>query len=117
MKPVAMVERRKYPRTDTSFPVECDVLQAKNYFYTVSKDLSLGGVKIISNKFLPKDSPLKVNINLINKVLSVKAKVAWCNNARVSERYIAGLEFVGIGNLDQQKISRFLGMINTLAPV
>jgi c-di-GMP-binding flagellar brake protein YcgR len=117
MKHTVMVERRKYPRIDVSFPVECDILHAKNYFYTVNRDLSPGGIRIISDRFLPKESSLKVNINLIYKALSITAKVAWCNKTRLSERYMAGLEFVRISKDDQEKISRFLGMVNTLAPV
>ena len=106
-----MAENRKFPRAGISFPIECRPLPEKNYFYTVSKDLSLGGVKIISNQFLPKNDTLKVSINLIDKVLDLKAKVAWCNQERMSDRYSAGLEFVETSEQSKEKLISFLNRI------
>jgi len=106
-----MEEGRKYPRMDVSFPVECKVFPQRTYFYTVSKDLSLGGIKILSNEFIPKDNALKVNINLIDKIISLKAKVAWCNKKRISDKYLIGLEFVEISRENQSNIFKFLNRI------
>ncbi|MDD5584989.1 MAG: PilZ domain-containing protein, partial [Candidatus Omnitrophica bacterium] len=68
-------ERRKYSRAGISFPVECSVLSSNTYFYTVCKDVSAGGIKILSDKFFSKDNLLKVSINLIDTVMQMKAKV------------------------------------------
>ncbi|MEI8349664.1 MAG: PilZ domain-containing protein [Candidatus Omnitrophota bacterium] len=107
-----MEERRRYPRVNISFPVECKSLPQGNYFYTVSKDLSSGGIKIISDTFLPKDYLMKVYVNLVDTVINLKAKVAWCNKLRASEKYNAGLEFVEASNESQQSISQFLAKVN-----
>ena len=89
-------ERRKNTRAYVSFPVECNVLPGKGYFYTVSKDLSTGGARIVSNEFLQKENQLMLNINFIDKVMDVKAKVVWCNKERTVERYCAGLKFIEV---------------------
>ncbi len=107
-----MQERRKYPRVDISFPVECDELQQKNYFYTVSKDLSTGGVRIVSNKFLPKNEQIKVSINLIDKMVDLTARVAWCNEVRASDNYLCGLEFIETNKSRRNEICSFLNKIN-----
>lgn len=106
-----MNEKRKFPRVGVSFPVECKPLPARNYFYTVSKDLSLGGTKIVSNYFLPKNDMIKLNINLIDSILDLKAKVAWCNKERLSERYATGLEFVETNEISKKKLFQFLHRI------
>lgn len=106
-----MVENRKFPRIGVSFPVECRFLPARKYFYTVSKDLSLGGVKIVSNCFLPKNDKIKVSINLIDNMLDLKAKVAWCNQERMSERFSAGLEFIETDEPSKKKLFSFLDRI------
>ena len=106
-----MEERRKYLRADVSFPVECDLLTQNNYFYTVCKDLCLGGIKILSNKFISKDNILKININFIDEVLRLKAKVIWCNRKRVSDRYVIGLEFIELNVSNQKNIQRFLNKV------
>ena len=106
-----MDERRKNKRIDVSFPVECKMLPERNYFYTVSKNLSCGGAKIIINDFMPRGNTVKVNINLINRMVNLKAKVAWCNKERISERYTAGLEFVEVNKKDESVLSRFLNIV------
>ena len=106
-----MEERRKYPRLDVSFPVECNVLTQKIYFYTISKDLSLGGIKILSNEFIPKDHFMKLRINLIDEIVSLKARVAWCNQKRISERYLIGLEFIEMNERIQRDVFKFLNKV------
>lgn len=103
-----MINKRQYPRVGVSFPVECKALPSQSYFYTVCKDLSLGGVKIINNDFISTDDYLKININLIDKVINLKAKVAWCSKERVSERYSTGLTFVEMNQTTQKDLSNFL---------
>ena len=108
-----MGEKRKNPRIDVSFPLECKNLPSRNYFYTVSKDLSLSGTRILINEFIPKDNLLKIHINLIDKVLDLKAKVVWCNKERVSERYSIGVEFVEINDADKDELYCFLSKIKS----
>lgn len=103
-----MEEKRKNPRVDVSFPVECKTLPARTYFYTVSKDLSIGGVKILSNDFLPKNNLLKVNLNCINRVFDFMAKVIWCNKEPASDRYTAGLQFVEASLTDREELADFI---------
>ncbi|MBD3246644.1 MAG: hypothetical protein GF333_06485 [Candidatus Omnitrophica bacterium] len=106
-----MKEKRSFPRVNVSFPLECRPLPDRKYFYTVSKDLSSGGVRIVSNKFMPKDHPVKVDINLIDRVVSVKARVAWCNKDRFGDRYHAGLQFVDMNENRAKDLSCFLNKV------
>lgn len=106
-----MNERRKKERIGIAFPIECSVVTKKNYFYTVTKDLSPEGTKIISSDFLTKGDVLKVNLNLIDRILDVKAKVAWCNKERYTDRYSAGLEFVEINEGNKGALTHFLNKI------
>jgi len=107
-----MENRRKNPRVGVSFPVECSVASEKNYFYTVSKDLSNNGVKILAGQALSKGASLRLNINLINKIVDVLAKVAWCNKERASERYCVGLEFLEMDKLSQETLGGFLSKVS-----
>jgi c-di-GMP-binding flagellar brake protein YcgR len=103
-------ERRNHTRLDISFPVECDPLPERNhYFYTVCKNLSLGGAKILTNTFLPKDKALKLTINFIHTLVTVKAKVAWCAKERISDRYSIGLVFTELDTAKKKHLTDFLG--------
>jgi c-di-GMP-binding flagellar brake protein YcgR len=106
-----MDNRRGHDRVKISFPVECSLPTARQYFYTVSKDLSQGGVKIFSDNFIPRGNNIKVNINLIDCVLSFNSKVAWCNKERVSDRYVTGLQFVDTNKTAEADLSRFLNRV------
>src|SRR3989338_6870319 len=103
-----MDERRKHPRISISFHIECKMLQSRDYFYTVSKDLSACGAKIISNEFIPKNDFMKLSLNFINKILDVKARVVWSSQERASERYSTGLEFVEVAPQTRDELTRFI---------
>ena len=106
-----MLERRQQTRIGVSFPVECDMVSKQCYFYTVSRDLSSSGAKVIFNEKVPKGGNLKLNINLIDSVVSVKAKVMWCAKDRISDRYSAGLRFVDVNKPTEKAIFQFLNQI------
>lgn len=103
-----MEERRRYPRTEISFPLECKILPDCGYFYTVSKNLSLLGIKIISDQFLSKNNIVKLHVDFIDNVVNIKARVAWCSKQRACERYAAGLEFIEKTDSQKLNIAHFL---------
>lgn len=105
-------ERRQHQRVGISFPVECTSLPSRKYFYTVTKDLSLGGARIISDAFLSKGEPFEVGVNLIDRVIDLEAKVAWCCQEKRQSRCSAGLEFKNINPGDQSQLSRFIRSID-----
>jgi c-di-GMP-binding flagellar brake protein YcgR len=106
-------ERRIYPRVEVSFPVECKVLPGSVYFYTVSKDISLVGIKIISDRFMIKDSTLKLQASLQDLLARFTAKIVWCSKQRVSDKYYAGLTFIETTNETQRYIKHFLHNITS----
>jgi len=106
-----MKERRKFPRIKVSFPIECTSVPEKNYFYTVSKDLSLSGTKILANNFVPKGDLVKLSINLIDKIVNVKAKAVWCSRERASERHSVGLAFLEPSLENEKDLGQFLRSI------
>lgn len=106
-----MDEKRREDRVNISFPVECNIMPKRNYFYTVSKDLSLGGAKIFSDDFIPQGNLIKLNINLIDEVVGLKAKIAWCSKESMLKRYSAGVEFIEIDKGNKKILSDFLNKI------
>jgi len=108
-----MEEKRQEPRFGVSFPVEC-VMQPerKKIFYTVSRDLSHNGAKILHEDFVKKGKDLKVNINLIDEIAEVKAKVMWCTKAAQTNRYYVGLKFLGMSSRHKQALNYFINRIN-----
>ena len=104
----SMENKREEPRAKVSFPVACDVLPQRSYFYTVCKDLSNSGIRLITNDFMPQGNSLKINLNLIDKVVNMRAKVMWCNKERYADRYYAGLKFIDIDEENRAYLGNFL---------
>jgi c-di-GMP-binding flagellar brake protein YcgR len=103
-----MVNKRREPRLGVSLPVRCKILPKEDYFYTVSRDLSNHGAKIISDNFLSNNDMVKMSLNLINKRVDLKASVRWCNKQPVAQRYNAGLHFIEMGTKEEQDLANFL---------
>ena len=106
-----MEEKRRFPRVGISFPTECDFVDKNGYFYTVTRDLSAGGIRITSDKFIPKGSILKLNINLINKVIPAEGEVVWTREEKYSEKYILGLKFLQMEEKSRKVLNDFLDYI------
>ncbi|MCF7870138.1 MAG: PilZ domain-containing protein [Candidatus Omnitrophica bacterium] len=106
-----MESKRKYFRYQLAFPVEYQQMSLLRYSHTVTKDLSLGGVKIISDGFVPKGSTLKLKLNLIKRVFNFKTRIAWCNRERFSDRYYLGCEFIELPYFYKNQYRDFLNAI------
>ncbi len=105
------MEKRKYKRVKISFPVRCEGLESKRLFYTVFKDISKGGIKLILEEFLAVDKLIRFEINLINTLIRGKGRVVWCNHQPYSERYWAGIEFTELDSSAEKTLSNFLSNI------
>ena len=107
-----MDEKRAFPRVRISFPVRCEDLASHKPFYTVFKDISEGGIKLISEDFMPINKSFKFEINLINNLVKGRGRIVWCNSQPFSERYLAGIQFIDIEPNAKDRLSKFLSNIN-----
>ncbi|MDH4220988.1 MAG: PilZ domain-containing protein, partial [Candidatus Aminicenantes bacterium] len=71
-------------------------LENKKIHYTLTKDISLGGVNIRTDTFLPVDTLVKIDLPLpkMHKIISVRGKVRWVKSLYDDEVFEVGLEFV-----------------------
>jgi len=67
----------------------------EDIWYAHTKDLSLSGARILTEKKVPEENILKVDISLAetNKTFSAFGKVKWIKKARGSDLFEMGLEF------------------------
>lgn len=105
------LENRKAPRARISFPLKCEIGEKTSYFNSVSKDLSNGGVRVLSEQFVTPGDTINVNINLIEKMISARAKIVWCNESDYGQRYLFGAEFVDMTEDDKNTLRSFLSLI------
>jgi uncharacterized protein (TIGR02266 family) len=97
-----MSEKRKEKRIEEEIKVAIKLLPEdkyqhdKNIVYALTKDISSGGVKIVTDKLLPVDTTLKIELTLakMRKLVEATARVRWVNRLYDDDVFEMGLEFV-----------------------
>jgi len=71
-------------------------LEGKKIHYTLTKNMSLDGVNIRSNTFLPIDTVVDITLNSkkVRKAICIRAKVRWIKSLYDDETFEIGLAFV-----------------------
>lgn len=101
-KDVGMEEKRREKRIKKENKLIFEVistdrnLENKKIHYTLTKDISLGGVNIRTDTFLPVETLVKIDLPLpkMHKIISVRGKVRWIKSLYDDEVFEVGLEFV-----------------------
>ena len=105
-----MKEKRKNPRIGVPFTVDCILSPREDKtFYTASRDVSTGGIKILCESPLPPGKNMELDINLITETIVTKAKIMWCRKMPHSNKYYAGLKFLEVSEKNKRSIEAFLG--------
>jgi hypothetical protein len=94
-------EKRKEPRREDELPVEIEILSDETnpgptrVLYAQIKDISAGGVKIVTSVYIPLDTPIKLKITLLKlgETIGPVGKVVWGNQIENSDLYEMGIEF------------------------
>jgi hypothetical protein len=94
-------EKRKEPRREDELPVEIEILSDETnlgptrVLYAQIKDISAGGVKILTSLYIPLDTPIKLKITLskLGETIGPVGKVVWGNQVEDSDMYEMGVEF------------------------
>jgi len=107
-----MDERRKYVRIPEKFGISYNVVPAKTLGQQTTSDISRGGIKFLVNKFIPKDSRLKVKIALDETNITIEALVelVWIRELPYSGSYEIGVRFIDI---PQKDTDHLLGCIKS----
>ena len=97
-----MDDKRREKRLKEENKLICEIISCNNslkhkkIFYTLTKDISLGGVNIRTDTFLPIDTVVKINLSLpkMHKIVCVRGKVKWAKSLYDDEVFELGLEFL-----------------------
>ena len=105
-----MKERRKFKRINEQTAVGYSVMPNYKSERKLTQDLSLGGIKFISDHFIPVGSVLKLEISLKHtpRVISAVARLVWIKAIFNDEHYDAGAEFIEIDREDLEFMRDYL---------
>lgn len=98
-------EKRAYKRVPVDAQAECEVFSAEPQLISMNREkarynfrvenICLGGLQLITDRMLPKESILRVKVifNGIPETICAYTQVRWCSFDGDIKGYRAGLEF------------------------
>ena len=105
-------ERRRHPRVNARLPLQYKDIQRpiEAYSGTLSRDVSEGGVRFLSNEFLSVFTRLLLEVSIPSLSRPVKAisKVAWIQKVPRSNQYNVGVQFMDMTEEDKKQLASFV---------
>lgn len=102
-------ERRKAPRLRKSLPLHYELVNQQKYGDGLTQDISEGGLRLISEEFIPRASQMSLKINLTpHNLIEVSGQVRWAGRISHSYRYEVGLAFADVSNDTRRNISEYV---------
>ena len=89
------VEKRRYRRVAYQEAIHYQFPERTKFGGCLSKDISIGGIQLNFNDFVPVNTDLTVSVKIkdIPKIIDVSGRVVWVKQVPYSDRYKLGLEF------------------------
>lgn len=103
-------EQRRFPRVALNSEVKFQIRQSNKFGLTCCRDISEGGVRILTEEFIPLGTTMKLEIILKNalKCIDAIAEVVWLQRMLHSERYQMGLRFREIADAYRNDVHEFV---------
>ena len=105
------IEKRRYSRIGAHVPIQYKELHGGSPITgAVTKDLSEGGIKFYTHKFISLACRMIVELNLpaIEKNIKAISKVAWIKKLPAGDDYEVGNQFLDMTKEDKQTISGYV---------
>lgn len=103
-------EKRRSPRLKLTVPVRYQVRGKPKSNNVLTENISLGGIGLIDEKFIPPATTVMLEINLPSKVLNPVGRVTWSAPFPHSDRYHSGIEFLELDPDQKRHLSDYLNM-------
>lgn len=101
-------ERRKNKRISSKRPLQYQ--HANRVYHTLTKDISIGGVKMLSSHFLPIACRMLFGLSLKEdqEPIQTMGEVAWTEKLPHSEQYNTGVAFKELNTQTMAALNSFL---------
>ena len=95
---VRMTERRRFVRIPEDSTLSYKVMSEAKTEDFFTRNISQGGISFFVHKFIPKNSNLKIKLQLkkIPFYFEAMVKLVWIRKVAHSERYEIGVEFISM---------------------
>jgi len=105
-----MKENRCFPRIDFNSKIRYQIRGKPDFDSVIGNDISCGGLRFSSDKFIPTTTALMLEIDLLSRILRPIGKVAWSTKLAHSNRNQMGVEFIEFDTLEKNYLKDFINM-------
>ena len=103
-------EKRRFPRLKLHTPIRFQVRGQPQFENTISSDISLGGLSFSGNSFIPPQTPVMIEVNVLSKVLRAIGKISWAQPLAHSYRNRMGIEFLEMDRPEKDYLNEYLNL-------
>ena len=103
-------ENRSYQRIGFNLELRYQTRGKPDFDNAVSSDISCGGVRFTSSKFLSTTTSIMFEINVLNRILHPVGRVAWSAPIAHSDRNQLGIQFVEFDLFEKNYLRDFINM-------
>ncbi len=103
-------DNRIFPRVDFHSQIHYQFRGRQDFDNVPSNDISCGGLRFTSERFIPTSTVLMLEINVLNRVLRPVGRVAWSTPLAHSDRNQTGVEFMEFDALEKNYLRDFVNM-------
>jgi len=103
-------ENRIFPRVGFHSQIRYQVRGKPDFDNVLGNDISCGGLRFTSEKFIPTSTLVMLEINVLNRILRPVGKVAWSTPLAHSDRKQTGVEFMEFDRLERNYLKDFVEM-------
>lgn len=103
-------ENRCLPRIDFNANIRYQIRGKPGFDNAVTKDISCGGLRFASDKFVSALTPIMLEVNILSRVLRPIARVVWSTPLPHSNRNQTGVEFIEFDMLESKYLKDFINM-------
>jgi hypothetical protein len=109
-------EKRRFLRLPASTHIQFKRIGYTQARKKLSKDISIAGIRFLSDQFIPIFSHIKVNLQVEEDEMPVQfiAQVMWVNALYNGESYEVGAQILEISRQAQDRLKRYIGVLRTL---
>ena len=101
-------ERRSFFRVDTHLAVRLQLKGTTKYGYTSSRDISEGGMRLLSNEFLRPKTKVFLEMVVLGRFVDPLARVVWSQRIPHFDNYQIGVEFIEIDETEKEGIKEYI---------
>jgi c-di-GMP-binding flagellar brake protein YcgR len=103
-------EKRRSARISVNTPLRCQIRGVAESNNAVMEDIGIGGIRFINDKFIPTDTYVNLELNILSKVIATTGKIVRVNSLPYSHKFELGIEFLEFDPLQKKYLTDYMSM-------